>query len=100
MRKLLSTLGVLALLSAPAMASEPLGFIYQDTTHQLLGASSVAPVKVGTATCTQYFGVVALGNCSVKQAMANGGVRALSYADQTTKNIVGFKKITTKAYGQ
>lgn len=43
----------------PAMASEPLGFVYQSTTHQLLGSGSVNPAKVGTATCTQYFGVVA-----------------------------------------
>ena len=71
-------MGVLALLSMPAMASEPLGFVYQSTTHQLLGSGSVAPAKVGTATCTQYFGVVALGNCSIKQAMTNGNIKALS----------------------
>lgn len=93
-------MGVLALLSMPAMASEPLGFVYQSTTHQLLGSSSVAPAKVGTATCTQYFGVVALGNCSIKQAMTNGNIKALSHADQETKNILGYKKITTRAFGQ
>ena len=79
-------MGVLALLSLPAIASEPLGFVSQTTTHQLLGSGSVAAVKVGTATCTQYFGVVALGNCSVKQAMTNGNIRALSHADQETKS--------------
>ena len=93
-------MGVLALLSLPAIASEPLGFVYQNTTHQLLGSGSVATVKVGTATCTQYFGIVALGNCSVKQAMTNGNIRALSHADQETKNILGYKKVTTRAYGQ
>ncbi len=91
---------MLALLSMPAMASEPIGFIYQNTTHQLLGSGSVAPAKVGTATCTQYFGVVALGNCSVKQAMTNGNIKALSHADQETKNILGYKKVTTRAFGQ
>lgn len=100
MKKLFTAMGVLALLSMPAMASEPLGFVYQNTTHQLLGSGSVAPAKVGTATCTQYFGVVALGNCSVKQAMTNGNIRALSHADQETKNILGYKKVTTRAYGQ
>ncbi len=100
MKKLFTAMGVLALLSLPAMASEPLGFVYQNTTHQLLGSGSVAPAKVGTATCTQYFGVVALGNCSVKQAMTNGNIRALSHADQETKNILGYKKVTTRAYGQ
>ena len=100
MKKLFTAMGVLALLSMPAIASEPLGFVYQSTTHQLLGSSSVAPAKVGTATCTQYFGVVALGNCSIKQAMTNGKIKALSHADQETKNILGYKKITTRAFGQ
>lgn len=100
MKKLFTAIGMLALLSMPAMASEPIGFIYQNTTHQLLGSGSVAPAKVGTATCTQYFGVVALGNCSVKQAMTNGNIKALSHADQETKNILGYKKVTTRAFGQ
>ena len=100
MKKLFTAMGVLALLSMPAMASEPLGFVYQSTTHQLLGSGSVAPAKVGTATCTQYFGVVALGTCSIKQAMTNGNIKALSHADQETKNILGYKKITTRAFGQ
>lgn len=100
MRKLLCTLGVLGLLTMPVLASEPFGIVYQDTTHQLLGSGSVNPAKVGVATCTTYFGVVALGNCSIKQAMTNGKISALSHADQETKNILGYKKITTRAYGQ
>ena len=84
----------------PAVASEPFGIVYQDTTHQLLGSGSVAPAKMGTATCTSYFGIVALGNCSVKQAMQNGRINSLSHADQATKNILGFKKVTTRAFGQ
>jgi len=100
MKKLFTAIGLLSLLAMPAMASEPLGFVYQSTTHQLLGSGSVNPAKVGTATCTQYFGVVALGNCSIKQAMTNGNIKALSHADQETKNILGYKKITTRAFGQ
>ena len=98
--KIFTAMGVLALLSMPAMASELIGFIYQDTTHQLLGSSAVAPAKTSVATCTQYFGVVALGNCSIKKAMANGKINALPYADQQTKNILGYKKVTTRVYGQ
>lgn len=100
MKKLFSTIAVLGLLSMPAFASEPFGFIYQNTTHQLLGSDSVNPAKVGTSTCTSYFGIIALGDCSVKKAMTNGKITALSHADQDVKNILGFKRITTKAYGQ
>ena len=66
----------------------------------MLGSSAVTPAKTGVATFTQYFGVVALGNCSIKKAMANGKINALSYADQQTKNILGYKKVTTRVYGQ
>ena len=100
MKKLLGTLTLFALLATPTLASEPVGFVYQNTTHHLLGSGSVCPSKVGKATCTQYFGIVAIGDCSIKKAMSNGKITALSHADQYTKNILGFKKITTQAYGQ
>lgn len=100
MKRLFATVALLSVMAMPAMASEPFGIVYQDTTHQLLGSGSTTPSKMGTATCTSYFGVVALGNCSVKQAMQNGRISSLSHADQATKNILGFKKITTRAFGQ
>ena len=100
MKKLFATLALLSVMAMPAVASEPFGIVYQDTTHQLLGSGSVNPAKVGTSTCTSYFGIIALGDCSVKKAMTNGKITALSHADQDVKNILGFKRITTKAYGQ
>ena len=100
MKKLFATLALLSVMAMPAVASEPFGIVYQDTTHQLLGSGSVAPAKMGKATCTSYFGIVALGNCSVKQAMQNGRINSLSHADQATKNILGFKKVKTRAFGQ
>lgn len=100
MRKLLAVIALFAMVSIPAMASEPLGFIYQNTTHPMLGSGSVSTAKVGTATCKQYFGIVSLGDCSVKSAMKNGKINSLSHADQYVKNILGFKTIETRAYGQ
>lgn len=100
MKKVLGTLALFALLATPAIASEPVGFVYQNTTHQLLGSGSVCPSKVGKATLTQWFGIVAIGDCSIRKAMSNGKITALSHADQHTKNILGYKKITTQVYGQ
>ena len=99
MKKLLSIAALCCLISVPALAGEPIGFIWQNTEHPLMGSGSVTPAKVGTATCKQFFGVVSLGNCSVKAAMDNGKIRALSHVDQKVKNIVGFKTIETRAYG-
>ena len=50
MKRLFSAVAVLGLLSMPVLASEPFGFVYQNTTHQLLWSGSVNPAKVGTAT--------------------------------------------------
>ena len=100
MKKLFATIALCAVFAIPATAGEPVGFIYQNTTHPLLGSGSVSTNKVGTAVCKQYFGIVSLGDCSVKAAMVNGKINSLSHVDQYVKNIIGFKTIETKAYGQ
>ncbi len=100
MEKLFTTLALLGIFALPACAREPLGFVYQNTNQTLLGSSNIAPSKVGTATCHQYFGVVAIGNCSIKKAMANGRINNLAFVDQKIFNILGWAKIETKAYGQ
>jgi len=99
MKKLLVLAALLVFAALPACASEPVGFFYQNTTSPIVGSSNVAAAKTGTAVCKQYFGVVAVGDCSLKSAMANGKINSLGYADQTTRLILGFGSITTKAYG-
>ena len=99
MKKLLLLLAVCVFAALPASAKDPVGFLYQNTTSALVGSSNVAAAKTGTATCTQYFGVVAVGDCSLRTAMQNGKINSLGYADQTAKLILGFGKITTTAYG-
>lgn len=99
MKKLFATIALCAVFAVPAMAGEPFGFIYQDTTHPLTGSGSVSTNKVGTAVCKQYFGIVSMGDCSIKSAMVNGKINSLSHADQYIKNIIGIKTIETKAYG-
>ncbi len=100
MKKLLITLGALCIISLPSMASEPFGLIYQNTTHQLLGSGSVNPAKVGKSKSKCFFGLVAVGDCSVKTAMTNGKIKSLSHADQHVKCICGYRVIETRAYGQ
>ena len=99
MKKLLLLSALLVFAALPACAKEPSGFIWQDTVAPIAGSSNVAGVKSGTAECKQYFGVVAVGDCSLKAAMQNGKINSLGYADQKAKLIFGFGKITTTAYG-
>lgn len=104
MKKMALAISALALaVSIPlsAMANEPVtGFIFKEAVQAGGGSGSVNIHKTGCAECKSYFGIVALGNCSITQAMKNGKINNLSHYDEEIVNILGFKKITVKAYGQ
>ena len=46
--------------------------------------------KVGIASCESYFGLVAIGDCSIKAAMKKGGITQINYVDYGSTNILGF----------
>ncbi len=103
MKKLLSFVAlaaVMTMFSGAANALDVFGFVFKNATTPGDGFNQVVPTKYGSATCSSYFGIVALGDCSVATAMKKGGVRTLSHYDVHRKNILGFQKITVKAYGQ
>ncbi len=104
MKKLLSVLFGIVVFSAitttAAQAEEIYGLIYKNTVEPGGGSGSVTTGKVGTAVCKSYFGIAATGDCSIKTAMTNGKINNLSHYDKQIKNILGFKTVTVKAYGQ
>ena len=103
MRKLFGLLFLLCfmtVLTVPAMAENTYGLLYKNATEAGTGSSNIAPVKKGTATCKSYFALIGLGQCGIKDAMENGKIRNLSFYDTTTRNILGYKKVTVNAYGQ
>ena len=77
-----------------------LGLIYEHATEPGGGASDEAPAKSGCASCRSWWGLVATGQCGIKDAMRNGGIEELAFYDTITKNILGVKKFTVKAYGE
>ncbi|MDD3594517.1 MAG: TRL domain-containing protein [Candidatus Gastranaerophilales bacterium] len=104
MKKLLATLVFGTVLSMTmalnANAEGVIGLIFKEATEAGGGASPIVATKVGSATAKSYFGIVALGDASITAAMKDGKIRSLSHYDIETLNILGFKKVTTKAYGQ
>ena len=100
MKKLLIGLMFLCVASMPAMAFDPYGIVYQNTIQPLVGSGSVSTAKVGKATARSFFGIVAVGDCSIKTAMNNGKIKSLSHADQHIKCILGVRTLETRAYGQ
>lgn len=102
MKKALGFLALAVCLSATAaFANEAIsGFVFKEAVQPGGGSGSVAPSKCGKAECKSYFGIVALGDCSISTAMKNGRISSLSHYDEDIVNILGFKKVTVKAYGQ
>ena len=100
MKKLFILFGILGLFSLPSMAFDPYGIVYQNTVQPLVGSGSVNTAKVGKAKARSFFGIVAIGDCSIKSAMTNGKIKNLSHADQHIKCILGVRTLETRAYGQ
>ena len=62
--------------------------------------NSVKPAKVGEATAT---GIICFteGDCSIKAAMENGGIKKIHHIDYKTRNILGIVgSQTTLVYGE
>ena len=98
--KRLIALAALFLFTAAAAHAEYLGgFIYSGMTTPGGGYTAASATKQGTASCRNIFFIVGVGDCSVKAAMRNGGIRSLAGYDVHRENILGVQIITTKAWG-
>lgn len=102
MKKFLGIIALLAMFTTtvPANAEPVYGLIYKNATEAGIGFTSTPASRVGEATCTSFFGIVGLGQCSINCAAKAGNIKTISYYDTHTRNILGFKKVTVRAYGQ
>ena len=89
----------LLMFSSAANAEYLGGFIYNGMTTPGGGYTTAVASKQGTATCKNIFFIVSTGDCSVRAAMKNGGIRSLAGYDVQRENVVGFQTITTRAWG-
>lgn len=79
----------------------PYGALYTEIKAPVgAGDGSMNYSKVGTAKATSILGLVATGNCSIKAAAANSGIKNIKYVDYDAKNILGiYGEYTTTVYG-
>ncbi len=79
----------------------PLGMIYTEIKAPVAaGSGGVSYSKVGTAKANSILGMVATGDCSIKTAAANGGIKTIKYVDYDAKNTLGvYGEYTTTVYG-
>jgi len=99
MKKFLVLAAIMAATGLSASAGV-LGLIYENATEPGGGSSEASPSKVGCASCRSWWGLVGTGECGIKDAMRNGDISELGFYDTITKNILGVKKFTVKAYGE
>lgn len=79
----------------------PMGMIYTEVKAPVAaGDGGMNYSKIGTSKATSILGIVALGDCSIKTAAANGGIKTIKYVDYEAKNILGFYgEYITTVYG-
>ena len=79
----------------------PMGMIYTEVKAPVAaGDGGMSYNKVGTSKATSILGIVATGDCSIKTAAANGGIKNIKYVDYDAKNILGiYGEYTTTVYG-
>lgn len=79
----------------------PMGMIYTEIKAPVAaGEGGMSYNKVGTAKATSILGMVATGDCSIKTAAANGGIKTIKYVDYDARNTLGiYGEYTTTVYG-
>ncbi|MDD5466064.1 MAG: TRL-like family protein [Candidatus Omnitrophica bacterium] len=97
---IVSVLFLAAMLSGCA-TPYPMGMIYTEVKAPVAaGDGAMAYSKTGTAKATSILGLVATGDCSIKAAAANGGIKNIKYVDYDARNTLGiYGEYTTTVYG-
>lgn len=68
----------------------PNGIIYTDVKLPISSADGqVSYTRVGSAEAKSYFGLVAVGDASINQAILNGGIKKVKYIDYQSNGVLG-----------
>lgn len=90
--KTMRTIGIVAVMFAIGglssgclgVAAPALGFVYSDVQWDGDAEGSLG-AKEGKACATSYFGVVSIGDASIKAAAKDGGIKTVTRVDHHTK---------------
>lgn len=83
---LLCGLAALSLVSCDSAA--PIGMIYSNTACPVAAAGGSA-TRTGQSHAVSYCHLIAIGDCSIERAKANGGITTISSVDVKRENILG-----------
>ena len=101
MKRILIIMALLGFIMGGCATYQPLGVIYTDVKGPMAAASGpVSYSKIGTAEAQSVIGLIATGDCSIKAAARNGGIKKIKYVDYHVNNILGvIGRYTTTVYG-
>ena len=83
----------------------PTGLIYTDVTLPVCATDNpeIKDYNVGKASCTKLFGIVAVGDASIKKAKENGSageINRVQRVEYHARDIMGCGTFTTVVYGE
>lgn len=88
-------------LSGCAGSMSPVGgMIYTDASGFGPISDNVGSSKVGKTTCTSYFGIVGVGDCSIETAAKSANIKKIHHVDYHNSSILGYAKIEVSVYGE
>ena len=99
MKKFILAIALLMFTASAANAEFLGGFFYNGMTTPGGGYTPAIASKQGISKCKNIFFIASVGDCSVRSAMRNGGIKSLAGYDVQRRNILGFQVITVKAWG-
>ena len=86
---LLLAVGVVSLGSGCA-TTYPVGSVFSNVKLPVAVTPNAGEyTKVGTAECTSYVAMIALGDASIEAAKKNGGITKVHHVDWEVENILG-----------
>ncbi len=101
MKKVIIAIALLGFIIGGCASYMPMGVIYTKVDGPMAAASGpVKYSKVGKAEAQSILGLLATGDCSIKTAAQNGGIKKIKYVDWHVENILGIiGRYTTTVYG-
>lgn len=106
MKKIFTILGLLTITSmATAQANDLFranALIYDNSIspYSEYFDGTARPIKTGEANCVSYFHLVAKGDCSIKKAMEDAGIKRVNSIDRNDKSILMFHKVNILVHGE
>lgn len=107
MKKIVLYLSVILLSSSlmvgcAAYAVSPvLGGLYTDVKAPITATSNTSYSKMGSATASSIFGLIAVGDASINTAAKNGGITRIHHVDFKSTSILGiYATYTVFVYGE